>query len=915
MHQSYSRYVFKIHTKRLKSANWKLVLPLNAAKLSGELVSLAESTAIRFIEEIAGIDQSVYALEITKLQKELSAVKQKPNSNESRREVQEIYRRLDQLQFCPEYLCLVCDSAKDYIRAAAGFQVNGLQYRRLLGTTGGIKNKTVVFVSQQTRNNTPLYDQLFQRIENGRNQSIKFVPAKLEAYKALVCSASTKVSAPQGILVAPDCITHFKSDYIKLKSDGSELPEMSLVHGGDTELVDSDGYGLISPDLSAKWAAELGCDYLPAGFCIRNSFCKGMLFTFDFHEFSSHVAQTPLVRDAWGNNCGINHIDIILTTSMLKLWDSYDSIQDYQNCCAQNGYSFSVTKVTPKFLEHERRMNYQFLQSYQLSDDALWQLVEPTIFELTDVLGNDINKALLFLCGAEMSLENAVKKEPYILALMADERVINDPYIQRKLLQLIKKRINEAKIGKIRLHANYSIISGDPYSLCQSIWGLPVTGLLNAGELYNRYWVDCGAKEVVGFRAPMSSHNNIRKMNVANRSSLTNWYRYLNSVTVLNSWDTACLAWNGADKDSDAILLTDNHVLLSNTVPLPAVMCVQQKAEKIIPTEADFIASNIKGFGNHIGPITNRITTQYDLLAKYTTESSEYQELEYRIISGQLYQQNEIDAIKGIISHPMPTSWYKKGDTTDSAAEFNSHLVADRKPFFMVYRYEKDYETYMSYQKDVNIKCQMEFGKPLEQLLSETSHTESELNFISWYKRLLPVIDCGGTMNRLCHLIEDHFAKAKVEKQSFKFDAALYMSGTAFHKNTYKKIMELYLDYVARTRLYRQQARKDLIDREDVSIQRSILLDEFRTRCSIACPNETELCEIILHICYGAEKSKQFAWDICGFSIVDNILQNGSGTLRYLERSDSGTVTFAGQQFSVKFGETGAGKHDGQFYT
>lgn len=69
---------------------------------------------------------------------------------------------------------------------------------------------------------------------------------------------------------------------------------------------------------------------------------------------------------------------------------------------------------------------------------------------------------------------------------------------------MIRKRIKDAKVGVIKVSGNYSIISGDPYSLCQSMFGLEVTGLLKAGELYNKYWIDKGAEYVSCFRAPMT---------------------------------------------------------------------------------------------------------------------------------------------------------------------------------------------------------------------------------------------------------------------------------------------------------------------------------------------------------------------------------------------------------------------------
>lgn len=73
------------------------------------------------------------------------------------------------------------------------------------------------------------------------------------------------------------------------------------------------------------------------------------------------------------------------------------------------------------------------------------------------------------------------------------------------------------------------------------------------------------------------------------------------------------------------------------------IQCEQKKAPKKIPNESDFIASNIAGFGDDIGSVTNRITTQTDIQAGFSEGEREYEELEYRVISGQFIQQNCID--------------------------------------------------------------------------------------------------------------------------------------------------------------------------------------------------------------------------------------------------------------------------------
>ena len=61
----------------------------------------------------------------------------------------------------------------------------------------------------------------------------------------------------------------------------------------------------------------------------RISYEKGMVFTFDFLDFADSVAGTRIVKDAWGNEVDVSNVELILTTSMLKLWNCYESIDHY----------------------------------------------------------------------------------------------------------------------------------------------------------------------------------------------------------------------------------------------------------------------------------------------------------------------------------------------------------------------------------------------------------------------------------------------------------------------------------------------------------------------------------------------------------------------------------------------------------
>lgn len=535
---SYQKYIFKIESKRLRAARWCLDLPLEEAYRNDEVIGLADSQVLRWVDELNGLtdaNEQVQALRAT-----IRELRSEARSVQTKRKIRECFQSLDDLQFKPDYMFLVINRKSDYRRACKGFSINGVKYKRLVGTNGGIKNSTIVFVSER------LSDELKRRIGNDRDTTKSLVTAKLEAYQALVCSASNPVSMPRGVLVVDDAETQFKSSIIYLTDEGDGEPLMEYRPDAPITIDASDGFGLMSPALAERWSKELGLDYTVSCVNTRFSFEKGVLFAFDFVDFAEKVAQSYLVKDAWGNEVDVRGVEAVFTTSMVKLWDSYASCEDYLSKSMSNGYTFSIAKTAPKELEHERNLNYQFIQSYNLSHDDIEELIQPTIQEMHDVIRGDWRKTVLFLKGSGLNADNiADTDDDYAKAIMIDPRVLDDPFVQNKIYQLIHTRINQAKVGVIKVHGNYSIVSGDPFLLCQSMFGLEKTGLLKAGEIYNAYWADRAVDKLACFRAPMTCHNNIRIVTPVRHEDARYWYRFMNTCTVLNGWDTMTAALNG----------------------------------------------------------------------------------------------------------------------------------------------------------------------------------------------------------------------------------------------------------------------------------------------------------------------------------------------------------------------------------
>jgi FtsZ-binding cell division protein ZapB len=907
--KSCHKFIYKLPSKRLSQASWNLNLPIHTAiKNKNDVVALSDSQLLRWICELNGIKD--LDLEVRSIQSQIKHQKKLPKSEATKNKIRELYKKLYSLQYQKDYVCIIMNTKKDYLRANKGFTINQSPYRRLMGTNGGIKKSTITYVGDS------IYDEIKKRMDNGRNLRKPLIPAKLEAYQALICSSSIPVTMPR-IAIVNDCVVTFKEDVILIQDGIKDEPEMTREKDYEITYCDSDGYGLMSPEYSIIVNRDLHGESSNGesitGINTRFAWTKGMLFTFDLKKFAKEVNQENYTfYDAWGTSRDVRNYDVILTTSMVKLWDSYDSLEHFLQCSLENHYEFSVSKTTPSKLEHVRNANYQFLQTFEFTEEELYELCEPTIREIKDVLFDDWRKTIVFLKGMHLNESQADSWEhDFIKALMIDKRMAKDPFVVGKIYNMIRKRIQMAAKGSIKLTGNFAIVSGDPYTLAQSIFGLPVTGLLKPGEVYHSYWKDRGVKEIACFRAPMTCHNNIRRRKVVHNPEMDDWYQYNQTGMILNSWDTTCDALNGADKDSDAFFTTDHPIIVRNTKNAPTIECVQRRADTVIPEESHFVQANILAFGDEIGATTNKITVMIELQSGYHKDSQEYKELDYRIMCGQHYQQNSIDKAKGILSKPMTKHWYnqaackKLAETNEEEKRYKElclRICAHKKPYFMKYIYPDLMTEYKSFINDSNKKSIRMFQMSIEELMEKQNLSIEEMEFLKYHQELLPVGNRPCTVNQICWLFEKEFQNILPKQKSVTtFDYTILKSGASYNKNDYKKIEKVKAEYDLEVKSYQCLAKTERLDKDEVSLNRTMLILKFKAACEAICPNEKELCDILLDLCYTTSKSKQFVWDVCGETIINNLLEKNYHTINYPVRTSSqGEFEFAGESFVMK---------------
>lgn len=817
--------IFKIGTNKLKYYNWNLKITKKEAFKFQELVSLFEAQEFR-----------IMANRILK-------------------------QEISEIDFSKIFIQVVIDKKSDFGRATCnkGITVNGINYRRFVGTTGGLKNNTLLFCNSQ------YIDELNELCECKRNKNIPLVPAKYEAYKALTCSASQPICIPNGILVVKDCVTQYFADVISL-DDGkdSDEPIMETILHKQLENTVSDGFNLCTIEYMKRISEFLGLDYVPSGVCLRNAWLKGMLYPFPIVEFVEEFNNgNYFIEDIWGNIQDIRKCEMIITESSLKLWSAYDSIESYENAYKECGYGFSVTKISPHVLEEQRELNYQYLQSYEFTDDDIKELCTPTIKYLKDAMCGDYSSTVKFLGITENTDVNSWQR-----ALYTSEYMLGDPYVIDSVHRFIKKKMNDAKIGKLFVQGNYQIASGDPFALMQSICGLEVTGLLNAGECYSKFWIDKNENNVVVFRSPMTSHNNIRMCKVNNSEECQRWYQYMDTIMIINAWDSFCIAENGCDWDSDILFSTNNDVLKRRYMKLPAIECVQRNTSKIIVTEEEVKKTNKNGMGNQVGTITNYVTSMMEVQSHFEKDSKEYKELEYRIGCGQLYQQAELDKIKGIVATPMPSRWYNMRACADD--RYLQSICAYRKPYFMVYIYEETRRDYKKYIKESNDKCYAIYNCSIQDLYENIDVlSDEQKEFLFWYEFKMPVGIGKCSMNQICQYVENQLDgyKSQLHRNSL-FDYNTLKTKrrcTEEHRLALKELEQYYCECV---REYKKQKHHD---KGESNRNRHFLYTKFNQEAKEICPNDEERLNIILDITYGQKGNKQFCWDCIGENIIKRL--------------------------------------------
>lgn len=261
---------------------------------------------------------------------------------------------------------------------------------------------------------------------------------------------------------------------------------------------------------------------------------------------------------------------------------------------------------------------------------------------------------------------------------------------------------------------------------------------------------------------------------------------------------------------------------------------------------------------------------------------------------------------KGIIAKPMPEYWYsyRAIDKADLKAELNEKIVAAYKPYFMTYVYSTLKARYSKYLRDneetATKKFYANYGiDSVRDLIDYDDKTEEMKDFLSHYEsdRKIGLNPC--VVNRICYYLEDIFPSASFSrKKPPVFDWSILKSGVAYSKYDYERIKELHERHVCEVDEFNKYCRENGNADGYGGYTKDDFIRRFKRLAYQICSNKYELCDMVIDICYQSEGSKQFAWDVAGDVIIENLLKRNDYLIEYPSHGGD-EFEYQGEMFSM----------------
>lgn len=484
-----------------------------------------------------------------------------------------------------------------------GFVCDGIKYVRYKRSSGSSRVGKCLFVDSRLAERMSKWDKCGLDIKEGDPIDL----AAWEAYISLPMSniIDTINISPEEILIINDYKSIFEDEVVAV-----EVEKGRLVASQKKQKISNsiwDGESLLDVSLFDKYSNR-------GMLLLRNRFFKTCAFNTNIQEFFrdndiTHIEQLngfTLATD-------ISQIKLITTPSSVKYCKFGSVFQWLSNIDT----TFGIVKYEkePHFFEGRMvQSHYQLFNTLQLDYEAVATILAPSL-NYVSAIRNDpdiLRYHIKYVFQDDDEQYTQIKSKNDIIYKMLG---INNKFANTKLYRefrndTVKGFLRSLKQGHVLLNGNYSVLLGNGLEMLKASIGIfDGAGELQRGEIHSLRFPF--GREVLGSRSPHITMGNILLAKNVAHSEIDRYFNLSKEIVYVNAInDNIQQRLNGADYDSDTMLLTDNELLIKaakvnyGKFKVPTCFVESQKTERKYTNDhkADL---DIRTSVNKIGEIVN----------------------------------------------------------------------------------------------------------------------------------------------------------------------------------------------------------------------------------------------------------------------------------------------------------------------
>jgi len=405
--------------------------------------------------------------------------------------------------------------------------------------------------------------EMYELVESYAMMEITFdktILSKFEAYKCLLLSSCFCIEEDLPYMIVVDDYNTVVKDvniryvaekdvnYTDKKTNEPKVFKEKIIKAGimDIDNCTNDGSGLMDITYAKKISEYLQIGYNACIAMLRIPYVKGLAISVDFKTYYRLKGITHL-KDIWGKEHKVDDIDIILTKSQYKGYKyfkqdgTYKDWERYLGLLKKYNYCVGISKLNYSHRQEPKmtRANYQTLQTLDIAKEDLIEMSSYTRNWIEKILGGD----LLYIYKYLGIGEDTEPTNNYMKTTLLNPQMVNDIKVRSYLYGLLKKTIDEIKIGKTHIKGAFKFLIPDVIMMLEYIGELPVKGCLNKGEMYAK----AHTGEYILNRNPHISRAEHVILTATCNKQIEQWLSHLANVCMVNGYDVTAQSLNGAD--------------------------------------------------------------------------------------------------------------------------------------------------------------------------------------------------------------------------------------------------------------------------------------------------------------------------------------------------------------------------------